>query len=309
MSDADRTLFEDLAPGAQELRPYRIHPDLPGGACALFRAARVHWNAEWGIGCSVAQPDPSELGAFYRDEYRQVMGKARGVQHYLSSPNYRAQVRSQVEWVTGALEGPAAARGRWLDLGAGYGLLLREVAQALPSWERLALEPDAAAREDLTAIARVLGGQGPADLSDPDAAGGNLAALDVVSCSHVLEHVPDPRAYVRALRERLRPGAWALIEVPNDDVDALTSPSRASDVPHLWFFSRPGLERLVSEAGLQVVRSAELGLLRSGAPVARLTRLRRFVRNRVRGRLSLIDDPSWYAEGPQRSDLRVLARR
>lgn len=40
------------------------------------------------------------------------------------------------------------------------------------------------------------------------------AILDVVLCSHVLEHVQDDRGALREIRRVLRPGGWALIQVP-----------------------------------------------------------------------------------------------
>lgn len=40
------------------------------------------------------------------------------------------------------------------------------------------------------------------------------ACLDVVLCSHVLEHVPDDAAALRELRRVLRPGGWGVLQTP-----------------------------------------------------------------------------------------------
>ncbi|MCP3917045.1 MAG: class I SAM-dependent methyltransferase [bacterium] len=292
-----RGLFEQVARGAADVRGYRVHPSVPRGTCAAFRELRVRWSAAWDLGCATPQPAPAELESFYGGEYRRVMGKARGVASYIESPNYRAQTRSQVDWVVGEVRG----HGRWLDVGAGYGLLLREVADALPAWTRLALEPDAEAQHDLARVAEVLPFTGPTAL--------DAGLFEVISCSHVLEHVADPLAYLGHLRESLRASGLLLLEVPNDDRVALTDPNRTSDLPHLWFFSRAGLERLARAAGFSIVRSAELGLERPGTPVGFGSRARRFLRRRFHGNLSLLDDPTWYTEGVNRTDLRILARR
>jgi SAM-dependent methyltransferase len=42
------------------------------------------------------------------------------------------------------------------------------------------------------------------------------ASVDVIVCSHVLEHVPDDRRATRELARILRPGGTALILVPQD---------------------------------------------------------------------------------------------
>jgi SAM-dependent methyltransferase len=61
-----------------------------------------------------------------------------------------------------------------------------------------------------------------ADLSSPDV----MVRLDIVRspfcdgsfdaiiCNHVLEHVPDDRAAMRELLRLLKPGGWALLQVP-----------------------------------------------------------------------------------------------
>jgi predicted SAM-dependent methyltransferase len=39
-------------------------------------------------------------------------------------------------------------------------------------------------------------------------------AFDVIYCSHVLEHVPDDRKAMREFYRVLRPGGWAILQVP-----------------------------------------------------------------------------------------------
>jgi SAM-dependent methyltransferase len=39
-------------------------------------------------------------------------------------------------------------------------------------------------------------------------------SFDVIICSHVLEHVPDDRRAMRELFRVLRPGGWAILQVP-----------------------------------------------------------------------------------------------
>jgi ubiquinone/menaquinone biosynthesis C-methylase UbiE len=38
--------------------------------------------------------------------------------------------------------------------------------------------------------------------------------FDAIYCSHVLEHVPDDRKAMSELRRVLRPGGWAVLQVP-----------------------------------------------------------------------------------------------
>lgn len=49
--------------------------------------------------------------------------------------------------------------------------------------------------------------------------------FDVAYCSHVLEHVPDPKRALRELLRVLRPGCWALIVVPTFEGPSTGDPS------------------------------------------------------------------------------------
>jgi len=57
------------------------------------------------------------------------------------------------------------------------------------------------------------------DIQYPD------ASFDVIFCSHVLEHVPEDRKAMRELRRVLRPGGWALLEVPVRGEETFEHPS------------------------------------------------------------------------------------
>jgi SAM-dependent methyltransferase len=48
------------------------------------------------------------------------------------------------------------------------------------------------------------------------------AAFDVILCSHVLEHVVDDGRAMRELCRVLRPGGWAILQVPMDPARAIT---------------------------------------------------------------------------------------
>jgi SAM-dependent methyltransferase len=80
------------------------------------------------------------------------------------------------------------------------------------------------------------------------------AGFDLILMFHVLEHLDDPAAALRACAERLRPGGRLVIAVPN----YASWQSRYArdrwfhlDVPrHLFHFTPASLARLLREAGL-----------------------------------------------------------
>lgn len=48
------------------------------------------------------------------------------------------------------------------------------------------------------------------------------ASFDAILCNHVLEHIPDDRQAMRELFRVLRPGGWAILQVPMDTRRATT---------------------------------------------------------------------------------------
>lgn len=51
------------------------------------------------------------------------------------------------------------------------------------------------------------------------------AAFDIILCSHVLEHIPEDRKAMGELFRVLKPGGWALIQVPTSNKGTFEDPS------------------------------------------------------------------------------------
>jgi SAM-dependent methyltransferase len=97
--------------------------------------------------------------------------------------------------------------GSLLDVGSGTGEVLLTAKRL--GWRVQGVEPErtggemARARGLEVAIARL------EDSGLPE------GAYDVVSAFHVLEHIPDSRAFLRTMARWARPGGFVAIEVPN----------------------------------------------------------------------------------------------
>jgi SAM-dependent methyltransferase len=169
-----------------------------------------------------------------------------------------------------------------LDVGCGDGALLAELAARRPGWSLAGAEiAQAAARIARTNLPGV-------DVRVYD--GTRLpwadASFDAGLLTHVLEHVPDPRA---TLREVARVCRLVVVEVPlEDNLSARRGPKRehAGEIGHLQRLSRRDVHAIVAAAGLQL--RAEL--------TATLTReaLRFFAEDRRARRLA---DAKWLVQG------------
>jgi SAM-dependent methyltransferase len=86
--------------------------------------------------------------------------------------------------------------------------------------------------------------------------------FDALLCCHVLEHVPDDRQAIRELYRVLKPGGWAILQVPIDygkvvtfEDNRITSPAEREKYfgqnDHLRLYGRDYPQRL-EKAGFKV---------------------------------------------------------
>jgi predicted SAM-dependent methyltransferase len=140
---------------------------------------------------------------------------------------------------------------RLLEVGGGRGSLIPHVVKK--GWQFSVVEPSSAARAYLE---KTFGQNVFAQVSDVP-----QNAYDVVHLNHVLEHIVDPVSALTAMRERLRPGGWIWIEVPQELmtyrlVRAMRKimPGRINadtsfDPTHAFLYTKPALHKVLSQAG------------------------------------------------------------
>lgn len=140
---------------------------------------------------------------------------------------------------------------RLLDFGSGAGGLLLaaneagfevtglEVQRAMAAWVR--------ENRGLRVLAETINGPGLAD-----------ETFDCITSTQVFEHLADPRATLRTLLEKLRPGGLILTEVPNlRDFREVRRRGSTMDDSHLFYFSATSLSRMLRSEGLEIVSVRE----------------------------------------------------
>lgn len=144
--------------------------------------------------------------------------------------------------------------GRLLDVGCGNGVFLLRAKEA--GWDAQGIEPDpraaaAAQRAGLDVVAGTLD-------SCPD-----MGLFDVVTTSHVIEHVHDPLAFLRHIHGRLRPGGQLWLATPNPDSlghRLFGMDWRGLEPPrHMTVLSLPALRLLLGQAGFAQIRPRRRG--------------------------------------------------
>jgi 2-polyprenyl-3-methyl-5-hydroxy-6-metoxy-1,4-benzoquinol methylase len=92
-------------------------------------------------------------------------------------------------------------------------------------------------------------------------------SFSVVHFSHLIEHVPDPRAFLHEVRRILKPQGFAVITTPNISgfQARLFGPAwRSAIADHLTLFSRITLSHLLTECGFDIRQSVTWGGLAVG---------------------------------------------
>jgi SAM-dependent methyltransferase len=188
----------------------------------------------------------SETNDFYAADYRKLYQGS-------SDPNPKdlAVQEQRAESLAAFTKKHVKQVARVLDVGCSAGLLMQAFNHNF-GCNPVGIEPGNAYR----AVAEKTGFKTYASLQEMKTAG--EALFDLISMAHVLEHIPDPLAYLIALREQyLTPDGCLLLEVPNLYMHD------SFEVAHLSSFSAHSLRRMVAKAGFEVVSMEKHGRPRS----------------------------------------------
>lgn len=195
-------------------------------------------------GCGLLQtnprPDAAGLGTFYAHHYRRLyQGVADPDAAYVSTWRKGERLRYTAAHLMQALQ--LGSHSHLLDYGCGEGSLFVALRQAGYEGRLFGVEPN-------ERFARFAAEHGRAEVAAtlPD-----LRDLDAAVLNHVLEHLADPVGLLRSVRQRLKPGGWLYIDVP--DADRYVNVSDLH-IAHILHFTARTLPALVTAAGFEVVR-------------------------------------------------------
>jgi 2-polyprenyl-3-methyl-5-hydroxy-6-metoxy-1,4-benzoquinol methylase len=208
------------------------------------------------------QPSPEELRHYYPDNY--WFSPDTTAASRLEESYRRLVLRDHVNFVAQAIR-DSTASGPLLDVGCGGGLFLGLMRQRGLRVVGLDFSPQAAGiawRHQ----------QVPAIVGDLERAPLRPAALAGLTMFHVMEHLYDPRAYLRVARELLAPDGRLVVQVPNAaswQARLLGSAWNGADIPrHLIDFRDSDLVRMLENSGFEVLRRKYFSLRDNPAGLA-----------------------------------------
>ena len=163
---------------------------------------------------------------------------------------FKPRARLVGEWVekTGIT---SKGGGLFVDIGSGYAIFLQEVQRLGLFGEILGIEPEA----HLAQVGREHGF--PIIEKKLEAIDDGDIDADFATAFEVLEHVFNPREFLRAARRILRPGGilmFTTLTVSGFDIQVLWENSKSIYPPHhINLLSTQGMRELVARSGLQLV--------------------------------------------------------
>lgn len=194
------------------------------------------------------QPPPEELHLYYPENYWFLPDATTAGR--MEEAYRRLVLRDHVRFVAGALRATRAT-GPLLDAGCGGGLFLGMLREQ--GFRVLGLDNSAGA-------ARIAWRRqnAPAVCASLDSAPFPPRSMACITMFHVLEHLYDPRVYLRASHDLLADDGRLVVQVPNLASWQFRLLGRAwngVDVPrHLFDFRSRDVERLLESCGFTVIR-------------------------------------------------------
>jgi ubiquinone/menaquinone biosynthesis C-methylase UbiE len=150
------------------------------------------------------------------------------------------------------IEGYVTKKGKLLDVGCAAGFFLKVAGDA--GWKVQGIEPN-------RGLAQWGSKEYGVPISSKDFLASNLPnrSFDVVTFWDVLEHVTDPKAYIREATRILKPGGFLFVNFP--DMGSIFSKMFKQkwwfvSPVHLYYFDRRTLEQYFEEEGLRFVKQS-----------------------------------------------------
>ncbi len=209
--------------------------------------------------CAFAHLDPlpteAELSDYYRDTFWSV-DKSEWLSKYKAERDYHAERFS--DWLT-MVENTIIGR-TLLDVGSGYGFFLKAAHDR--NWGAWGIEPNKAAVDycdpDRNFVWNGTWDTAIASMDDKNSKA--KVSYDCISALWLLEHLPNPCAFLAWVKAHLYSGGALLLAVPNEYSHMQSRANTIAKVKdyfvhktHCNYFSAASLYHLLGRAGFRVV--------------------------------------------------------
>lgn len=177
--------------------------------------------------------EEKNLEEIYRHEFRSI----EPPDYYLQASSNEAM--EKVNWIEGFLDSKGEATRKVLDIGCSAGTLLQEFKRR--KWQTFGVEPN-------LIFAHYAKNNGiEVEVGFFNKKTFDNQKFDLITTSHVLEHIPDPIGFLELAKRKLKREGYIFVEIPD-----IYRPDVFGGA-HFYVFSKNTLIRCLLNAGFKVV--------------------------------------------------------
>lgn len=200
------------------------------------------------------QPDPEELYALYGETYfhNDESGEVGYTNYIKDETNIRKTVNRRFDHIEKFVQ-----PGKMIDIGCAMGFFIDEASKR--GWQVEGMDVSHFAVEYVKERFGHNVYQGSLDTLELEE-----GAYDLVTMYDVIEHVPDPKAYMMRVASLLRSGG--IFELATPDVDSIPAKLTGKrwigyklSEEHVYYFSVNTLRQMLDYAGFDVVHVRHIG--------------------------------------------------
>lgn len=185
-------------------------------------------------------PDEKDLIAYNQNYFQNAHGGVEASEQAVRF--FRGIAAIRLQHLEHYLSSVGATVRSVLEIGPGSGYFAAHFLRRHPEVEYAVIESDQTCHATLASL--------KVDLHrDLEELAGKKPTFDLLVMSHVLEHLANPVEILSKLVQLLRPGGAVFIEVPCRDHEF-----KAEHEPHLFFFDKPSMGRLLENQGLAAIQ-------------------------------------------------------
>lgn len=209
------------------------------GVSPLFNNLKIYACDACSMMFAAPQPSEKELEEYNAHYFDNAHGGAS--ENKISLAFFRGIARLRYAFVNQYLVKHNTVADTVLEIGPGHGYFAENWLMRRPSTAYYAVESDASCFQSLEATGvHIVHGTPPAS--------------DLVVMSHVLEHITQPVSFVQHFTAQLNKGGVLFIEVP-----CLDWKHKPMIEPHLLFFDKSTMKKLLEKAGFEKIELAYYG--------------------------------------------------
>jgi SAM-dependent methyltransferase len=203
------------------------------------------------------RPSPAVLGDYYANSENY----SYWAKHIFPASEAVRREKIHTPWlnrVVGFCERHAIRQGTLLEIGPGFGTFAAVATQSRAFERVIAIEPT----PEMAAACRSRG----VDVIEQriEDVGDEVGSVDVAVAFEVIEHLFDPKIFLKQCARLLHPGGLLVVSCPNGlgfDISMLGAKALAVDAEHVNLFNPGALTQLLKRCGFDVLEATTPGRL------------------------------------------------